>query len=348
MVAATSVADASPPWTLAGRRVVVADPAMKRVFDRIARLAGSDLPVLITGETGVGKEIAAAALHAWSPRRGERMVAINCAALPDTLLESELFGYERGAFSGAVTSRPGHLELAAGGTVFLDEIGECSPRAQAKLLRALETRRVTRLGSSVERPVDLRVVTADSRSLEDEVAAGRFRQDLLYRLAAATVVVPALRERPLDLAPLGCLFLAEARAHLGRPPLAISPDTARRLARHAWPGNVRELKNLMDYLAVTVDDGPVEPEHLPGCLADAAPPRGAAPAPEGPAAPRAFRNIDDEIRELERRRMTEALEATGGIQTEAAALIGMPLRTFVTKRKRYAITTPGDHGRRPS
>jgi DNA-binding NtrC family response regulator len=349
------VPDAVQRWRLADREVAAVDPAMKRLFALIERLAAGDLAVLVHGETGAGKEIVAGALHAWSPRRAARLVAINCAALPEPLLESELFGHERGAFSGAVAARAGHLEVASGGTVFLDEISECSPAAQAKVLRALDTKRVTRLGSTVERAVDVRLVAATHRPLQAEVAAGRFREDLFFRLGAATVVVPPLRERRLDLPLLARLFLAEARARVGRPPLTLAPRALGRLLAHRWPGNVRELKNVMDYLAVTVDGGRVEAEHLPDPIGTGAPgphapgqhaPGQPAPGPHAPGqhAPargaRVFQNLYEEIRALERTRILEALAETGGVRNEAAALLGVPLRTFVTKLRELGVDAP--------
>ena len=332
--AIASVAEAAGTLRIGDRTVVAADPAMARLFELCRRLAASDLPVLITGETGAGKEIAAAALHAWSPRHRRRMLSINCAALPDTLLESELFGHERGAFSGAAAAKPGLLESAAGGTVFLDEIGDLSSAAQAKLLRVLETRRVSRLGSIQERPIDVRLVAATNRSLEDDVRAGTFRRDLFFRLNGATVMLPPLRDRPLDLPPLARAFLADACARLHRAPLALSPGAMARLGTHHWPGNIRELRNLMDFLAATVPGDTIDPSALPTSH-DRETPVAAAPVP-----PRAFRNIYDEIRELERDRISAALAATSGIRVRAAELIGMPLRTFVTKMKEHQIDVP--------
>ncbi|HEY5946155.1 MAG TPA: sigma-54 dependent transcriptional regulator [Kofleriaceae bacterium] len=309
--------------------MAVADPAMMRAYQLIARLARSDLSVLISGETGVGKEHVAHALHQGSRRAPNKLVALNCAALPDALVESELFGYERGAFSGAAMAKPGLLEEADGGTLFLDEVGELSLAAQAKLLRALERRRISRLGGLRDIAVDVRLVAATNRKLEDEVCAGRFRHDLLYRLNAATVSIPPLRARPSEIPLLAQLFLDRARVDW--PPLAISTATHGRLARHGWPGNVRELKNVMEFVAVTVDRGTIEPFHLPPPLGDAT---GELPAPE-PA--RSFRPVAEELRELERRRMVEALAAARGVQKRAATLIAMPLRTFAMKAKQYGL-----------
>ncbi len=351
-----SVSAAASFFEIGDRKVVSVDPMMKRLFGLLRQLATSTLPVLVQGETGSGKEIASRALHEWSPRCGKRLVSINCAALPESLLESELFGHERGAFSGAVGAKPGLFERASGGTIFLDEVGECSPMTQAKLLRVLETHRVSRVGGTEERPVDVRVVSATNRVLEEEIANGRFRQDLYYRLNAATVLVPPLRNRPLDIPVLAARFLDEACESLGRPRMSISAGAMQRLVMHSWPGNVRELKNVMDFVAASVPDTELAAVQLPDKVAAtvapwmvprSAPARAASAstaqaAKEAPAAqpdaPR-FRSIYEEIAELEKRRITEALEAAGGVRARAAELIQMPLRTFVTKLKVHGLTS---------
>ncbi|HVQ26774.1 MAG TPA: sigma-54 factor interaction domain-containing protein, partial [Planctomycetota bacterium] len=207
--------------SLGERSMLIADSAMVQLFELLRRLAASPLPVLIHGETGVGKENAAWAVHHWSPRAAQPFVALNCAALPESLVESELFGYERGAFSGADKPRAGLFERASGGTVFLDEVAELSLPIQAKLLRALDQKRIVRLGDSREREVDLRVVAATHRVLSEEVKAGRFREDLFFRLSAAVVQLPPLRDRPRELPLLAGAFLAEACARAGRPPLRL-------------------------------------------------------------------------------------------------------------------------------
>jgi DNA-binding NtrC family response regulator len=326
-----------------GPALLVADPAMSRLFALVKRLAATDLTVLVTGETGAGKENVALAIHAWSPRSAARFVAINGAAMPDTLVESELFGFERGAFSGAAKEKPGLLETAAGGTLFLDEVGDLTAAAQAKLLRVLETRRVMRLGDVKEREVDVRIVAATNRSLEDEVKAGRFRQDLYFRLCAASVYLPPLRERPREITALAQRFLDDACARAGRPRVTISAPAFRRLASYPWPGNVRELKNVMEVAAATVLDATLEPADLPPRFggaeeseAPAAVPT-AAPESERPAVSASFRPLADELAELERRRIAEALAASGGVQTRAAELIGMPRRTFLMKLKKYRL-----------
>jgi DNA-binding NtrC family response regulator len=340
--------------TLAERTVLVADPAMAQLYTLLRRLAASELPVLVCGETGVGKENAAFAVHHWSRRASGPFIAVNCAALPEGLVESELFGHERGAFTGATTARTGLLESAQGGTVFLDEVGELPPSAQAKLLRALEVRRITRVGEVRERSIDIRVVAATHRDLEAEVAAGRFRQDLYFRLGAATVLLPPLRERPREVPLLARDFLARACQALGRGELELAPATLHALSRHAWPGNVRELRNLMDYAAAAVTGDMVEPHHLPAKMlgrkaaGSRAPEAEEPPPPPAPAVPaqRPRVPLAQEIRELERRRIQEALDEAEGVQTKAAALIGMPIRTFSFKLKQLGLK-PGAGRRGP-
>jgi DNA-binding NtrC family response regulator len=339
---------------LGDRTLIALDPTMQRLLGLVQRLATSELPVLITGETGVGKDVVAQALHHWSPRRERPFVAINCAAIAETLFESELFGHERGAFTGANTSKPGLVETAAGGTLFLDEIGEIPPRVQAKLLRVLETRRVGRVGSVTERDVDIRILAASNRDLEGEVSAGRFRQDLYYRLGSARVHVPPLRERPLDIAMLARGFLADACRRVGRRPLLISPAAMRRLGLHDWPGNVRELRNLMDYCATTIDAGVLDAVHLPRNVAGTTAPwlvvetAPSAADPGGPSAQafepferRRFPSIREEIQNLERTRMLQALALTAGVRIQAARMLDMPLRTFVTKMQVHGIARFG-------
>ena len=364
--------DAVHELTLGEHHLVLADPAMIQIYDLIKRLARSALPILIQGETGVGKELAAAAVHAFSSRANGPFVSINCAAIPENLAESELFGHERGAFTGAVAAKPGQLELASGGSVFLDEIGELSLAVQAKLLRVLEVQELQRVGEVKPRSVNIRVIAATHRDLAAEVEARRFRRDLYFRLCAAQVVVPPLRDRPRDLAFLVERLFTQACERLQRRPLAMTVAATQTLFRHRWPGNVRELKNAMDYAAAAAPDtaAALDVWHLPPTLIaadsstmdasalgqvsatpDPGPgsaristselPQARRPAMSRKSGDRTFRPIEDELRELERARMIEALAASGGVQTRAAELIQMPLRTFVTKRRRYAIS-PGD------
>jgi DNA-binding NtrC family response regulator len=333
--------------------VVVADPAMVQLYALVKRLAASDLPVLISGETGVGKENAAFAVHHGSRRASGPFVTVNCAALPEGLVESELFGHDKGAFTGAGAAKAGILESAHGGTVFLDEVGELPLAVQARFLRALEARRITRVGEVRERPIDIRVVAATHRDLEAEVRAGRFRQDLYFRLGAATVLLPPLRERPREVPLLARVFLERACQALGRREMVLAADTLAALARYEWPGNVRELRNLMDYAAAAVADDVLEPHHLPRRMrggspaepAEPAEPKGGsvAPAPAPAPAPAlgggpSFRPLAEELRALERQRMEEALRAADGVQTRAAALLGMPIRTFSFKMRQLGLT----------
>ncbi|KAB2891242.1 MAG: FHA domain-containing protein, partial [Kofleriaceae bacterium] len=235
--------------TIGSQRIIIADPAVYRLYALIERLARASLPVLVHGETGTGKELAATAIHARSPRRNRPMISLNCAAIAETLIESELFGHEKGAFSGASATKVGYIEAADGSTLFLDEIGELTLAAQAKLLRVLETRRFTRVGETRERESDVRIVAATHRDLEADVESGRFRQDLYFRLCGAVLHVPPLRERPRELPHLARSFLADACKRAERDPMTISDEAMELLLAHGWPGNVRELKNLMEYAA---------------------------------------------------------------------------------------------------
>jgi len=334
-------ADAATELDLGGRRVVIADPAMSRVYALLERLATAQLPVLIAGETGVGKENAAYAVHFWS-KRGGPFIAVNCAALgPDSLIDSELFGHDKGAFTGATAAKAGIFESAAAGTVFLDEVGELPLGTQAKLLRVLENRVVTRLGEVRERSVDVRIVAATNRDLDDEVKLGRFRQDLYFRLGGANVILPPLRDRRAEISVLARRFLADACARTQRPVKAILPETMQVLLTYAWPGNVRELRNAIEYVVAAAPDEVVEPGDLPQRLGGgepvAAEPVVAAAGAVATAAPTSFRPIAEEVRELERRRMSEALAASGGVRVRAAQLIDMPIRTFTLKLKQYKL-----------
>ncbi len=348
-----AAADSASRLTLAERVILVADPAMVQLYALIRRLAASELPVLVHGETGVGKENAAFAVHHWSRRSQGPFITLNCAAIPEGLVESELFGHEKGSFTGAATAKTGILESAHGGTVFLDEVGELPLPIQAKLLRVLETKRITRVGEVRERSIDIRIVAATHRDLEADSQAGRFRQDLYFRLGAATVLLPPLRERPREISLLARAFLAQACQTLGRREMVLASDTLRVLSRYRWPGNVRELRNLMDYAAAAVAGDVVEPHHLPARVTgaasaepeaartDAAPgaPAAGGVTPPAPGSPR--KPLSVEIRELERRRMEEALQEADGVQARAAALIGMPIRTFSFKMKQLGLSAKG-------
>jgi DNA-binding NtrC family response regulator/pSer/pThr/pTyr-binding forkhead associated (FHA) protein len=332
LLAAAHAVDAAPPkprgrtLTAGEHTIRLADASMIQLYALLEQLAASNLSVLIRGETGTGKELAALAVHHGSPRATHPFVPVNCAALPDTLAESELFGYERGAFSGAATAKPGLFETANGGTLFLDEVGELSAAVQAKLLRVLETGRLRRLGDVKERAVDVRVLAATHRDLLAEANEGRFRLDLYYRLSAATVWIPPLRDRLAELPLLAQAFLDEACRVAGREMKTLAPATRAALVAYRFPGNVRELKNMMHFVAATCPDRVVGPDRLPRLATPAEPEMAAEDAP-----------FADKMRELEKRRMAEALAACEGNQTRAAAMIGMPRRTFVTKVRVYGL-----------
>jgi two-component system response regulator AtoC len=346
-------ADRSPSTRTVGDRVlVVADPAMSKVYALIERLAKTDLTVLVYGETGTGKELATTALHRWSARAAEPLVSLNCAAITESIVERELFGHEKGAFSGAVATRQGLLEAADKGTVFLDEVGELSLSIQAKLLRVLETKRLTRIGDVKEREIDIRIVAATNRDLEAAVEAGTFRRDLYFRMCGAMLWLPPLRDRRRELPLLAHRFLSDASARASRS-LVLSSTALHVLSSYDWPGNVRELKNVIDYLAATAIEDVIQAEHVTARLQarpTRAPDRSAPPAsspepkenrvdPEMLAVEtKQFRPLDDEIRDLERRRIEEALVAFGGNQTRAAEAISMPLRTFVNKVRQYNLS----------
>jgi two-component system response regulator AtoC len=320
---------------LGAHTVVVADPVMREVYARARRLARADVPVAIHGETGTGKELVALALHVFSARASGPFVAINCAAIPESLAEAELFGHGRGAFTGAIAPRAGQLEEASGGTLFLDEVADLSLAMQARLLRALECGEVRRLGESTARTIDVRVVCASHERLRDAVAAGRFREDLYYRIGVAQLELPPLRERPRDLAALTARFVDAACARLGRRPLRLSAAATRALEGRRWSGNVRELRHVLECAVALADDDARElaPWDLPGGLAR----EGAAPAKTAAAGTGGFRPITEELEALERRRMVEALRACDGVHVHAARRIAMPGRTFATKLRRYAI-----------
>jgi len=258
-ILATASAPASAAAPASSDAQLLGDsPAMQRVFLEIAHACTTDAPVLLSGPTGSGKTLAARSIHIHSARKNAPFVALHCGALQEQLLESELFGHERGAFTGAVSARPGHIERARGGTLFLDEIGDISPTVQAKLLRFVEERAFTRVGGREDIRVELRLITATNRNLRDEVKAGRFREDLFYRLHVLEIGMPPLRERTADLAVLAANFLRTAAR-----PLTLAPASLALLERHDWPGNLRELRNVLEYAAAVCTGPVILPAHLP-------------------------------------------------------------------------------------
>ncbi len=260
LASATSPASAPIPSGAAPSLLIGAAPAMQRCFIEIAHACTSDAPVLITGPTGTGKTLAARVIHTNSTRSEAPFISLHCSALPEQLLESELFGHEKGAFTGALMSREGHLERARGGTLFLDEIADISPATQAKLLRFVEERTFTRLGGREDLRVDLRLITATNKDLREEVQAGRFRQDLYYRLHVLEINMPALAERPGDIPALAGYFLGSIA---GPQPRQLAPATLDLLQRFPWPGNVRELRNALEHAVAVSNGGIILPQHLP-------------------------------------------------------------------------------------
>src|SRR5690606_33545710 len=290
------------------------------------KVAPTQAAVLLLGESGTGKEVAARAVHQWSTRRDGPFVAVNCAALTETLLESELFGHEKGAFTGATTTRRGRIELAQGGTFFLDEIGELKPELQAKLLRVLEEKRFERVGGARSHVADVRWIAATHRDLAQMMEAGTFREDLYHRLAVFPVRLPPLRDRPEDLAPLATVLLARIAAEMGRPGLSLSEAAVARLQEQPWPGNARELRNVLERAAILAEGPLVEPRHLWLDAGRAAPVPGAS-----------TRLPELNLEALERRAIEQALEAESGNRKRAAARLGIGLRTLYDKLRRMGL-----------
>ncbi|MEM6789771.1 MAG: sigma 54-interacting transcriptional regulator [Myxococcota bacterium] len=309
---------------------VVEDAATRGLYQLVDRVAPTDASVLIRGETGAGKEVVAGALHARSPRAAQPYVRLNCASLSENLLSSELFGHERGAFTGADRTKVGYFEAAHRGTLLLDEIGELSPAMQAKLLRVLEVRAVTRVGATTEIPVDVRVVCATHRDLGTMVADGTFREDLFYRISTFTLEVPPLRARPRELEVLAERFLAAQAQRQRRVPPTLGPAARAALARHHWPGNVRELRNAMEHACVLCLGDTVEPSHLPASVFVAE--EGDGPATVVPAG-----GVKSHLEQVERARIVAALEAEHGNQTRSAKRLEISRRALIYKMEKYGL-----------
>jgi two-component system, NtrC family, response regulator AtoC len=309
---------------------VVLDSAMQRVYSLVERIADSQMTVLILGETGVGKELVAEAIHRRSSRRDKPLIKLNCAALPETLLESELFGHERGAFTGADKRKIGFFEAADGGTLFLDEIGEMPLALQAKLLRVLERKMITRVGGTTEVATDTRLVAATHRDLEGEVRLGRFRQDLLFRVGGFTLVVPPLRDRPTEIVPLSEHFITTTAAEQGRSAPTLSDNAREALTSYGWPGNVRELKNAIERALVLCGDR-IDVVDLPEKLRDV----GQRVRPITTAA-----DVRGQLAEVERAAIVSALEAEHDNQTRAARRLGLSRRALIYKMEKYGLKPP--------
>ena len=308
----------------ARRPIIGSGPAMQKVLSLISQVAGTDATVLIQGESGTGKELVAAAIHFESPRAGKPYVRVNCAAIPDGLLESELFGHEKGAFTGADKTKAGKFELADQGTILLDEIGDMPLDLQVKLLRVLQEREIERLGGGKPIPIDVRILCATAKNLADEVRAGNFRQDLFYRLRVIPLEIPPLRERPEDILELVEFFLGEFGRERGLV-FELSAEARQALEGYAYPGNVRELRNLLERVSVLAPAPKIQVWDLPVEI------RGSQRAEEPPD------NLAAAVAETEKKCILAALKKTGGSRTEAATLLGISRKNLWEKMKHYQL-----------
>jgi transcriptional regulator with GAF, ATPase, and Fis domain len=331
--AAVALAELDPLDTVDG--IIGHSPVLAEVLQRVRRVAPTDMPVLITGETGTGKELLARAIHRLSRRAGRPLVSVNLAAVPETLAAAELFGHERGAFTGADRLRVGRFEAADRGTLFLDEIGELPPDLQVMLLRVLQEGEVERLGSGTTRRVDVRTITATNRDLELAVHEGRFREDLFYRLSVFPIHLPPLRERPDDIPMLAEYFLRRAAPRIGRGFRGITPASMRRLQLYRWPGNIRQLQNVIEQSALLCDGGDLE-------VADAAlcGPRAAADRSDSTHGMFAE---NPTLEEVKKRYISHLLTTTRGNMLRAAAILDVDRRSLYRMVARYQLGTPALH-----
>ena len=325
--------------------VIGQSESLRRVLDVAARAAPTDLTILIEGESGTGKEVLARAIHRLSARKDGPLIPVNAAAIPEGLLESELFGHERGAFTGAIRARPGRFELAKEGTLFLDEIGDMPPSMQVKILRALQERQIERVGGVKQIAVDVRIIAATNQNLEELVAEGKFRQDLFYRLQGVRLRLPPLRERLDDLPLLISHLLERAAQRLWRAPATVSPEALRCLWTYPWPGNIRELQHVLE-AAMVLSDGVILPEHLSAAIQRGGP---IAAAAASPLAMPPGSCLDDVLAEAERRLILDALQRSGGVQARAAKVLGISERSlwYRVKKLRIQVRTPEDEPARP-
>ena len=314
-------------------RIVGRSAPMRALASDIAKVAGSDATVLILGESGTGKDLVAQAIHAASPRRDRAFVAVNASALPESLAEAELFGHEKGAFTGAVASRPGRFELASGGTLFLDEVGTLTPAVQSKLLRVLETRVIERVGGRRPIPVDFRLVSATNENLEARVAAGTFREDLFYRIHTVPIRLPPLRERREDIALLAEHFLTMFADRHRKPHRRLSPPVLARFESHVWRGNVRELQHIIEMLVLFGDSPEVGLDELPKALGEASAPT----APGAPSDVTMAGGFGAAVEAFERRLLSDAIGASGGVKAEAARRLGLDPNQMKYLCRKYGL-----------
>jgi transcriptional regulator with GAF, ATPase, and Fis domain len=327
----TEELESKPGWG----RIVAESRTWRDMMLQVAKVAPTETTVLLLGESGTGKEVVARAIHRASPRAKGPFVAINGAALPDTLLESELFGYEKGAFTGATAAKPGRLEQAAGGILFLDEVGEASPAVQAKLLRVLEEREFQRLGGTRILRADVRIVAATNRDLKQAIARGAFREDLYYRLHVFEIRLPPLRDRRDDVLPLTEAFLAEIGPTTGRPVPGISREARELLLAYPWPGNVRELRNALERAAILCDGGLITAAHLPISVSGGDPP--ASPAPGAGISLASFPPAGVDLEEIEKTYVAAALEKSGGNKSRAARLLGLTRAQLYSRLEKFGL-----------
>ena len=317
------------------RGIIGRSASMVELYKLISRVAQVDSSVLITGESGTGKELVARTIHYNSTRAGKSFVAINCGAIPEDLLESELFGHVKGSFTGAIAHKAGLLEVARDGTVFLDEVAEMSPALQVKLLRVLQDHIFRRVGGTDDIEVDIRVIAATNKEPAQLIRAGAFREDLYYRLNVISIEMPPLRERREDIPLLAASFLNLFAARSGRNAMRITPEAIDVLLAHTWPGNVRELENVMERAVALAASDEVRPENLPPSL-----PQRGAPAPPAVSiwqVPPGGLDLEEVVTEMEQALMRDALEKTGWVQTKAAELLGINFRSFRYRARKYGL-----------
>jgi transcriptional regulator with GAF, ATPase, and Fis domain len=317
--------------TLSPHRALGRSRRWVEVLAQATKVAPTDTTVLMTGESGTGKEVVARFIHRGSSRKDGPFVALNCAALPEQLLESELFGHEKGAFTGALVTRPGKIEQAEGGVLFLDEVGEMSPAVQAKFLRVLQEREYQRLGGTRTLKASMRVLAATNRNLKTAITQGSFREDLFYRLAVFDIALPALRERPEDILLLVDAFLEEIGRSVGRPAAGVSQEVREKLVAYPWPGNVRELRNALERAVILCEGGLITSEHLPTGVASAA---GRPPDP-GASAPPAAVTLDAAEREM----IVQALARAGQNKSKAARLLGLTRAQLRSRIEKHGLAT---------
>jgi two-component system response regulator PilR (NtrC family) len=323
------------------RSLIGSSAALTRVHDLIAQVATTRTNVLVSGESGTGKELVARAIHELSERHDKPFIALNCGAIPENLLESELFGHVRGAFTGAVSNKPGLVETADGGTLFLDEIGELPASLQVKILRLIQEKTIRRVGGNQDQRADVRIVAATNRDLQAEAQAGRFREDLYYRLDVIQIALPPLRDRMEDVPLLVQHFLAKYREELGKEVDEVSPEAMEKILAYPFPGNVRELENLIERAVALARGRLLEVDVLPDTVLQNAPVRRPAAAATAPVTPVPGGNLDEILANYERGLLADALQRAGGVKKRAARLLGISFRSFRYRLEKLGLDDAG-------